>query len=328
MLRWGILSTAKIAREQQIPAIQAADGSRLAAIASRDEWRARALADQCGAPDAFGSYEAMLESDRVDAVYIPLPTAHHVEWALKAVHAGKHVLVEKPLALKAAEIEPLITARDEAGVVVAEAFMVRYHPQWDQVRDWIEAGRIGRLLHVQAAFSYFNDDPANMRNVPELGGGALPDIGVYPIVATRLVTGAEPVSAVAHVERDPRFGTDRFADCTVSFADFRLSFYVSTQAAARQFMTFHGTDGFIEVEAPFNVGLYGDPAIRLHDRSHASAEIRRFPGVNQYRRQVEAFSAKVAGRNAPSFTLEESVLNQRVVDALFRSETSGRAEAV
>lgn len=328
MLRWGILSTAKIARVHLIPAILAAEGSVLAAIASRDGDRARALADDCGAPHAFGSYEALLDSDAVDAVYVPVPTAHHVEWATKAVRAGKHVLVEKPLALKAADIEPLIAARDEQGVVVAEAFMVKHHPQWAQVRDWIDAGRIGRLLHVQGAFSYFNDDPANMRNVVELGGGALPDIGVYPIVVTRLVTGAEPVSALGRIERDPRFGTDRFADCTVDFDTFRLSFYVGTQAAARQSMVFHGSDGFIEIEAPFNAGVYGDTRVVLHDRGHQDAEIRRFPAVNQYREQVETFSRRVAGEAVAIFSLEESVLNQRVVDALLRSESSGRHESV
>lgn len=328
MLRWGILSTAKIARERLIPAILAAEGSTLAAIASRDEARARALADHCGAPLAFGSYEALLASDEVDAVYVPLPTAQHVEWTGHAIRAGKHVLVEKPLALKAADIEPLIAARDRAGVVVAEAFMVAHHPQWAQVRDWIADARIGRLLHVQGAFSYFNDDPANMRNVVELGGGALPDIGVYPVVATRLATGAEPNAAFARIERDPRFRTDRFADCTVEFEDFRLSFYVATQAAARQSMVFHGTDGFIEIETPFNVGSYGDAVVRLHDRSHVGVEVRRFPGLDQYRAQVEAFSRNVAGEDARLFTLEQSVLNQRVIDALLRSETSGRHESV
>lgn len=328
MLRWGILSTAKIARTHLVPAILAAEGSVLTAIASRDAKRARALADHCGAPLAFGSYDELLASDAVDAVYVPLPTAQHVEWTLKAIRAGKHVLVEKPLALRAFDIEPLVAARDETGLVVSEAFMVKHHPQWAQVRDWIEAGRIGRLLHVQGAFSYFNDDPANMRNVVELGGGALPDIGVYPIVVTRLVTGAEPVSAFGRVERDPRFGTDRFADCTVAFENFRLSFYVGTQAAARQSMVFHGTDGFIEVEAPFNAGIYGDTRVVLHDQGHSGSEVRRFPAVNQYREQVEAFSRRVAGEDVPLFALEESILNQRVIDAIFRSETSGRHESV
>lgn len=328
MLRWGILSTAKIAREQLIPAILAAQGSSLVAIASRDEARARALADHCGAPLAFGSYEALLESPEVDAVYIPLPTSQHLEWAGKAIEAGKHVLVEKPLALRAEDIAPLIAARDRAGVVVAEAFMVRHHPQWDVVRDWIAAGRIGRLRQVQGAFSYFNDDPANMRNILALGGGALPDIGVYPVVTTRLATGQEPRTAFATVERHADFGTDILAEAIVRFEDFTLSFYVATQMGYRQTMVFHGTEGFIEVETPFNVGPYGDALVRLHDRTHSAAESRRFGALNQYREQVEAFARRVRGEDAPHFSLENSVLNQRVIDALFRSERSGSFEAV
>ncbi|WP_182084100.1 Gfo/Idh/MocA family oxidoreductase [Aureimonas sp. ME7] len=319
MLRWGILSGAKIARDHVIPAILKAEGCVLEGIASRDAARAGELARHFGAPRSFGSYEALLESPEIDAVYVPLPTAHHVEWAVRAADAGKHVLVEKPLALRASDIARVIEARDRAGVQVAEAFMVRYHPQWATVRDWISVGRIGRLRHVQGAFSYFNDDPANMRNQIDLGGGALPDIGVYPVVATRLVTGAEPASARARIERDARFGTDIFAECEADFGAFRLSFYVATQMAARQTMVFHGTDGFIEVDAPFNAGLYAQAAVHLHDRSHGTTETVRFGGVDQYRLQAEAFARAVAGLGERLFALEESVLNQRVIDAFYRS---------
>ncbi|WP_062232171.1 Gfo/Idh/MocA family protein [Aureimonas sp. N4] len=323
MLRWGILSGAKIGREHVIPGIVKAEGCVLSAIASRDLSRAQGLAEHFGARHAFGSYEALLDSAEVDAVYIPLPTSQHVEWARRAIEAGKHVLVEKPLALKAEAIEPLIAARDKAGVEVAEAFMVRYHPQWALVREWIADGRIGRLCHVQGAFSYYNVDPANMRNQPELGGGALPDIGVYPVVTTRLSTGAEAVSARATIERDPTFGTDRFADCSVDFADFRLSFYVATQMAARQTMVFHGTEGFIEVDGAFNAGLYAQAAVHWHDRSHGRSETARFGAADQYRLQAEAFARKVAGGTERLFSLEESILNQRVIDAFYRSGEAG-----
>ncbi|WP_019994371.1 Gfo/Idh/MocA family protein [Aureimonas ureilytica] len=323
MLRWGILSGAKIAREQVIPGIVKAEGCVLSAIASRDLSRAEDLARHFGARHAFGSYDALLASPEVDAVYIPLPTSQHVEWARRAIEAGKHVLVEKPLALRAEDIEPLIAARDRAGVEVAEAFMVRYHPQWALVRDWIAQGRIGRLRHVQGAFSYYNVDPANMRNQIELGGGALPDIGVYPVVTTRLATGTEALSARATIERDPTFGTDMFADCSVDFADFRLSFYVSTQMAARQTMVFHGTDGFIEVDGAFNAGLYAQSAVHWHDRSHGRAETARFGAADQYRLQAEAFARRVAGGSDPLFSLEESILNQRVIDAFYRSHEAG-----
>ncbi len=192
MFRWGILSTAKIGREQLIPAIVDAENGVLSAIASRDVKKARALAERFGAQHAFGSYEAMLASDKIDGVYIPLPTSQHVEWAEKAANAGKHVLVEKPLALDARDIGRLIKLRDKKKVLISEAFMVTYHPQWIKVRELVQSGAIGTLRYVQGAFTYFNVDPKNMRNILSLGGGALPDIGVYPTVSTRFVTGKEP----------------------------------------------------------------------------------------------------------------------------------------
>ncbi len=328
MFRWGIMSTAGIGREQVIPAIQDAENGVVTAIASRDEARARALADRFGAPHAFGSYEEMLASDAIDGVYIPLTTDAHVEWTLKAANAGKHVLCEKPIALKADDIGQLIAARDANNVLVCEAFMVFYHPQWIKVRELVQNGAIGTLRHVQGAFTYYNVDASNMRNIPELGGGALPDIGVYPTVTTRIVTGQEPVSVRAQVVRDPDFGTDIYANIHAGFADFDLTFYVSTQMALKQTMVFHGDKGFIEVKSPFNAGDYDHHAITLHNAGHDEATVFRFPGTRQYRLQAEAFADRVAGKDVPVFTLENSVGNQKVIDAIYRAGESGNAETV
>jgi predicted dehydrogenase len=319
MLRFGILSTAKIAKDAVMPAIQDAENCIVAAVASRDLSKARALADRFGAPNAFGSYEEMLASDVIDAVYIPLPTSQHVEWSIKAANAGKHVLVEKPLALKASEIEALIEARDRNGVVVSEAFMVTYSPVWLKVRELLKDGAIGELKHVQGAFSYFNRDAANMRNIPELGGGALPDIGVYPTIATRFATGGEPERVQAVVRRDPDFGTDIYASVKADFGGFELSFYIATQMANRQVMVFHGTDGFIEVKSPFNADRYGAEEIELTNQKHNVSQIFRFPDGRQYRRQAEAFAKAVAGEPAGIVTLESSVKNQRFIDAVYRA---------
>ena len=319
MFRWGVLSTARIAREQVIPAIVETDNGVLSAIASRDVERARAAALRFGAPHAFGSYEAMLASDTIDGVYIPLPTSQHVEWAIRAADAGKHVLVEKPLALKADDIDAVIEARDRNGVLISEAFMVTHHPQWLKVRELVRGGAIGRLRHVQGAFAYHNVDPQNMRNQPELGGGALPDIGVYPTVTTRFVTGAEPVRVQASVERDQTFGTDIYASMRADFGTFELSFYVATQLAARQSMVFHGDAGFIEVAAPFNAGGYDHHCVTLHDRDHREAQVFRFPGAQQYRLQAENFARAARGEDAPVFTLEDSVKNQKLIDAIYRA---------
>lgn len=331
MFRWGVLSTAKIGREQMLPAIAEADNGVLAAVASRDLAKARAVADRFNAPHAFGSYDELLASKAVDGVYIPLPTSQHVEWTAKAIRAGKHVLVEKPLALDAKDILPLIDLRDANKVLVCEAFMLVYHPQWIKVRDLVQAGAIGRLRHVQGAFSYYNVDPTNMRNRLELGGGALPDIGVYPTVSTRFVTGGEPLRVQATVERDKTFGTDIYSSVRADFGGFELSFYLSTQMAARQAMVFHGDEGFIEVASPFNAGLYDHHRVELHNQKHTQAQVFRFPGVQQYRLEVEAFARAAQGGGSGKervFTLEESVANQKVIDAIFRAGDKDGWEAV
>lgn len=319
MFRWGVLSTAKIGREHLLPAMVEAENGVLAAIASRDLSKAKALAERFGARHAFGSYEDLLASNEVDGVYIPLPTSQHVEWTAKAIQAGKHVLVEKPLALDAKDIAPLIKLRDASKVLVCEAFMVIYHPQWIKVRDLIASGAIGRLRHVQGAFSYYNVDPNNMRNQLDLGGGALPDIGVYPTVSTRFSTGKEPLRVQATIERDKKFGTDIYSSIRADFGDFELSFYLSTQMAARQVMVFHGEKGFIEVFSPFNAGLYDHHRVELHNQNHTEAQVFRFPGTQQYRLEVETFVRAAQGGKERVFTLEESVLNQKVIDAIFRA---------
>jgi predicted dehydrogenase len=319
MFRWGVLSTAKIAREQLLPAMLDSENGTVTAIASREFDKARALATRFGAEHAFGSYDELLASDDVDGVYIPLPTSQHVEWTLKAANAGKHVLCEKPIALDAKDIVQLIEARDRNKVLVCEAYMVFYHPQWAKVRELVADGAIGRLRHVQAAFSYYNVDPANMRNQLSLGGGALPDIGVYPSVVTRFVSGKEPVRIQATIERDEKFGTDIYSSVKADFGEFDLSFYCATQMAARQFIVFHGEKGFIEVHGPFNAGDYEHHRIELHNQKHDQATVFRFPGTRQYRLEVETFARAAQGGKDAVFTLENSVLNQRMIDAIFRA---------
>ena len=324
MFRFGILSTAKIGRDQVVPAIQDAENCVVSAIASRDLAKARAMADRFSVAHAFGSYQEMLDSNVIDAVYIPLPTSQHVEWAVKAANAGKHVLCEKPIALKAAEIDQMIAARDKNKVLVSEAFMVTYSPVWLKVRELLAQGAIGKLRQVQGAFTYFNRDPNNMRNIPALGGGGLPDIGVYPTITTRFATGKEPLRVQATTDRDPQFGTDIYSSVRADFGDFELSFYVSTQLAARQLMVFHGTEGFIEVKSPFNANRWGAEEVELTSQDHGQSQIFRFPDNRQYKREAEAFATLAQGGKAEVVPLESSVKNQKFIDAVYRaSEKDG-----
>lgn len=328
MLRFGILSTAKIGRELVVPAIQDAENCVVTAIASRDLAKARAMADRFSVPHAFGSYEEMLASDTIDAVYIPLPTSQHVEWTIKAADAGKHVLCEKPIALKASEIDVLIAARDRNKVVVSEAYMVTYAPVWRKVRELLKEGAIGRLRHVQGAFTYFNRDPGNMRNIPALGGGGLPDIGVYPTITTRFATGKEPIRVQASTDRDPEFGTDIYSSVRADFGDFELSFYVSTQLAARQVMVFHGDKGFIEVKSPFNADRYGAEELELTNQNHSQSQLFRFQDSRQYKLEAEAFARAAAGAAEEVVPLESSARNQQLIDAIYRASDKDGWETV
>src|SRR5579885_1549500 len=250
-VRWGVISTAKIGVKKVLPGMSKSRQIRILAIASRDEKRARRWARKLGIPRAYGSYEALLEDPEIEAVYNPLPNHLHVPLTIAAAKAGKHVLCEKPIAITAAEAEKLrALPRDR---LVAEAFMVRHHPQWQEVRKRAAAGAIGEVQAIQVFFSYFNVDPENVRNQADIGGGALLDIGCYPVVVARYIFGAEPRRAVALIERDPRFGTDRLTSGIVDFGSGRrLDFTVSTQSVPHQRVDVIGTRGRIEVPIPFN----------------------------------------------------------------------------
>lgn len=314
--RWGIISTAKIGREQVLPAIARSQSGVIHAIASRDAARAQAEAARFNAGRWYDDYDALLADPDVDGVYLPIPTSHHAHWSIRAAQAGKHVLCEKPIALKAEQIDEIIAARDATGKLISEAFMVAYHPQWHKVRDLIAEGAIGRLRHVVGGFSYHLLDPDNMRNRPELGGGALPDIGVYPIVTTLLATGAQPGEITASVEYSAEFGTDIFATAQVAFDGFDLAFHVSSQMALHQSMRFLGEAGWIDVRAPFNAGNYGFAEIVLYDQKNTHHQVFRFD-TNQYEAQADAFVAACSGDRSGVFSLEQSRQVQQVIDGIY-----------
>ncbi|HET9596761.1 MAG TPA: Gfo/Idh/MocA family oxidoreductase [Anaeromyxobacteraceae bacterium] len=327
---WGVLGTARIATEKVIPGMRGTAACELRAIASRSAEAARRAAAALGIPVAYGSYEALLADPAIEAVYIPVPNQLHVELSLAAARAGKHVLCEKPIALDAAEARRLAEAAGR--VRIMEAFMVRFHPQWLRVRELVRAGRVGRVMAVQTFFSFFNEDPANIRNRPETGGGALYDVGCYASLTARWVFEAEPRRAVALVDRDPRFRTDRMTSGLVDFGEGRhLTFTVSTQSARYQRVQVCGPLGRIEVRVPFNAPQGGAMRLLLDDGSElddAAARVETLPEADQYALQVQAFSRAVRGEIELPFGVEDAVSNMRVLDALFRSERTGRWEDV
>lgn len=316
-IRWGILGNAKIARDFVIPAIRLSRNGEVVALASRDRSKAAEVCNRFTIPVLHDDYAGLLASPDIDAVYIPLPNTLHVEWTQRAIAAGKHVLCEKPLAMHAQEIDGLIEARDRSALTVGEAFMVAHHPQWEYARRTIAEGRIGPLRMVECAFAYRNLDAGNIRNRRDLGGGALRDIGVYPVVTTRIVTGKEPIRAQASIEWDAAFRTDKLAVCLVSFEDFHLSFYCATQMARLQQMTFHGDAGWLRLEAPFNAGVYDQARVTLRLNDGSGTEDTIFPQANQYQNMVENFADAVQGKAPLVFPLESSRANQRVIDMLF-----------
>jgi predicted dehydrogenase len=328
-VRWGVLGVAGIAVKKVIPAMQKAEWSEIVAIASRDRHKAEAAAGKFGIARAYGSYEELLRNPEIEAVYNPLPNQLHVPWTLKGIEAGKHVLCEKPLGLNAEEARALLMARDRAGVKVGEAFMVRTHPQWLRTREIINSGRIGALRSIMGLFSYFNRDPANVRNVPEWGGGGLMDIGCYPITISRFVFGEEPSRVLGLIERDPDMKIDRLTSAILHFPSGQSIFTCSTQLVHYQRMQFFGTQGRIDVEIPFNAP--NDRPCRIfiddgRDVFGGGVSKEEFGVCDQYTIQGDAFSRAIREGGEVPVPVEDAIKNMSVIDAVFRSAESGRWE--
>jgi predicted dehydrogenase len=326
-LRWGILSTADIATRKVIPGIRKAARCDIVAIASRDADLARGVAENLGIPRAHGSYAALLEDPEVDAVYIPLPNHLHAEWTIAAAEAGKHVLCEKPLAMTAADAERMAEAARAAGVHLMEAFMYRHHPSWVAAREIVESGRIGRLATVQSWFSYYNDDPSNIRNVLDFGGGALFDIGCYAINLSRMLFGAEPTRVSGAIRRDAISGVDVLTSAILGFDDGIATFTCSTRTETDQRVHIYGTDGLVSIGIPFNIPpdlptkVYvtagGDPPVA------PATEVLEFAVKDPYTAEAEAFAAAVLDGAPTPVPADDAVANLRVIEAIFASAERG-----
>ncbi len=326
-VKWGILGAAKIARTRVIPAMQKSEFCEVTAIASREPAKAEVTANDLGIPKAYGSYEDMLADPEIEAIYNPLPNHLHVPWSIRAAEAGKHVLCEKPIAMNVAEARELIAVRDRTGVVIGEAFMVQTHPQWERIIELVRDKRIGDLRHAIGSFAYFNADPANVRNVLSYGGGALMDIGCYPIKTSRMVFGEEPVRVTGTMVRDASLsGVDVSTSAILEYPSGTCIFTCSMQLVANQSMRFYGAKGFVAPEIPFNATPGGTSRIFIddgRDLSGGGVTVEEFAACDQYTLQGDRFSRAIREGGRPPVPLEDSLRNMAVIDAIVRSAEKG-----
>jgi predicted dehydrogenase len=321
-VRWGILSTANIGLTKVIPALQQGSYCDVVAIASRSLGNARSAADQLDIPRAYGSYEDLLADPEIDAIYNPLPNHLHVPWSVRALEAGKHVLCEKPLAPTADEEQILLdAARRYPHLKVMEAFMYRHHPQWQRAKQLVQTGKIGKLRTVQAFFSYYLDDPHNIRNLPEAGGGGMLDIGCYTVSLARFLFAAEPRRVFGLVEFDPAFKTDRLASAILDFGSGTSTFTCSTQLTPYQRVNIFGTAGRIEIEIPFNAPA--NSATTIFYQAGDEIEEIRLEACDQYTIQGDLFSQAILNNTEVPTPLGDALANMRVIEAIFHSSRSG-----
>jgi predicted dehydrogenase len=321
-VRWGILSTAKIGVEKVIPAMQQAEYCEITAIASRSLGKAMATAKELGIPKAYGSYEELLADPEVDAIYNPLPNHLHVPWSIKAMEAGKHVLCEKPIGLTSDEGQELVNAaKKHPALKVMEAFMYRYHPQWQRAKQLVREGQIGELRTIQTFFSYYLVDPDNIRNMADIGGGGLMDIGCYCISLSRFIFDAEPERVCGIIEYDPKMKVDRLASGMLDFGRGTSTFTCATQLVPYQRVNIYGTEGRVEIEIPFNAPP-DRPCKMWHQRGDDIEEIV-LDICNQYTIQGDLFSQAVLNDTDVPTPIEDAVANMKVIEAVIESGKSG-----
>ena len=320
--RWGILSTAEIGTQFVIPAMQGGDRCEITAIASRSAEKAKNVASEFGIPVAYGSYQELLDDPDIDCIYNPLPNHLHVEWSIKALEAGKHVLCEKPVAVDTPEAEKLYNAsREYPDLKVMEAFMYRHHPQWKVVKRILGDGSIGELQAIHATFTYYNTDPEDIRNRAEVGGGGLLDIGCYTISVSRFLFDSEPDHVFGVMEMDPEFNTDRLTSGILEFPEGRAAFTCATQIKDYQQVTLLGTKGRLVIELPFTP--FEEDKCRLHLSAGEEVEVIPVEPADQYRIQGDLFSEAVLNDTEVPTPLEDALANMRVIDAVAESSESG-----
>lgn len=317
------MGSAHIATEQVIPAMLNCQYGEVHAIASRSTEKAQNIAEQFGIPKCYGSYEELLADDDIDAVYIPLPNHLHVQWAIKSLEAGKHVLVEKPVGLSSKEAERLLQeTKKYPHLKVMEAFMYRHHPQWIKVKELVDQKAIGDIKTIQSSFSFFEDDPNSIVNSKEFGGGSLMDIGCYPISISRFLFNSEPKSISSVIEYHPDFKVDVLASGILEFETGTSVFFSSTQLADNQQAQIFGTKGNIKFEWPFNPPT--DKPSKIWVTIGDDCKTIEFETCNQYTIQADLFALAIINNTPVPTPLEDSVNNMIVIERLEESNKMGQ----
>ena len=322
IINWGILSSAKIGWEHVIPAILKSKNSKLVAIASRNTLRAKKLAQKFKIDKSYGSYQELYKDQEIDVIYNPLPNHLHIKSSIEACKNKKNILLEKPISLKATDIDPLMKYASENKVVIKEAFMVRHHPQWQWVKKYIKSGKLGSISSISTVFSYNNKNPQNIRNIKKFGGGAIYDIGCYPTVISRFLLDKEPKRVVGLAKNDKKFKTDILSSVILDFGEIYSSFIVATQSTFSQQVTILGTKKTLIVENPFNaiatkpttVVIYNGKSIYRKENT-----IKVFPAADQYEHQVTKFSNELLNKTKADYDLKDAKKNMKVLDAIFVS---------
>ena len=322
IINWGILSSAKIGWEHVIPAILKSKNSKLVAIASRNTLRAKKLAQKFKIDKSYGSYQELYKDQEIDVIYNPLPNHLHIKSSIEACKNKKNILLEKPISLKATDIDPLMKYASENKIVIKEAFMVRHHPQWQWVKKYIKSGKLGSISSISTVFSYNNKNPQNIRNIKKFGGGAIYDIGCYPTVISRFLLDKEPKRVVGLAKNDKKFKTDILSSVVLDFGEIYSSFIVATQSTFSQQVTILGTKKTLIVENPFNaiatkpttVVIYNGKSIYRKENT-----IKVFPAADQYEHQVTKFSNELLNKTKADYDLIDAKKNMKVLDAIFVS---------
>ena len=322
IINWGILSSAKIGWEHLIPAILKSKNSKLVAIASRNTLRAKKLAQKFKIDKSYGSYQELYKDQEIDVIYNPLPNHLHIKSSIEACKNKKNILLEKPISLKATDIDPLMKYASENKVVIKEAFMVRHHPQWQWVKKYIKSGKLGSISSISTVFSYNNKNPQNIRNIKKFGGGAIYDIGCYPTVISRFLLDKEPKRVIGLAKNDKKFKTDILSSVVLDFGEIYSSFIVATQSTFSQQVIILGTKKTLIVENPFNaiatkpttVVIYNGKSIYRKENT-----IKVFPAADQYEHQVTKFSDELLNKTKADYDLKDAKKNMKVLDAIFVS---------